>query len=130
VIFELLKLKVSRGDVWMQINGLDVFKRVDDGAGKIEVNSSVVGWDDHQLFDQRIRNYTSKPIDVEVRRPFDGHVVFRSSLKPVLHDYRTVQFQTSIDPGKRADLLYVAVTHQGRNAKQNNVTLEDAEVKP
>ena len=28
-----------------------------------------------------------------------------------------------------ADLLYELITHQGRNAKQNNVTIEMAELK-
>ena len=47
---------------------------------QIEVNSSVAGWDDHALFAQRVRNYTKKPIDLEIRRAFAGHVVFRSEL--------------------------------------------------
>jgi hypothetical protein len=130
VIFELIKLKVSREQIWMQVNGADVFRRVDDGAAQVEVNSSVVGWDDRQIFTQRIRNYTAKPIDVEVRRAFDGHVVFRSALNPILHDYRTVQFQTIVEAGRKADLLYEIVNHMGRNSKQSNVTLETAEVKP
>ena len=101
VIFELIKLKTSRDNIWMHVDGVPLFHRVDDGAARIDVKSSVVGWDDHQLFTQRIRNYTSKPIEVEVRRSFDGHVLFRSSLDPVLHDYRTVQFQTTVDAGRK-----------------------------
>jgi hypothetical protein len=123
VIFELIKQRSWRDEIWMQINGADVFKKIGDGV-QVEVNSSVVGWDEHQQFNQRIRNYTSKPIEVEIRRSFDGHVVFRSKLNPTLHDYRTVQFQTSVNPGERKDLSYELVTKQGRNAKQNNVTLE------
>ena len=60
---------------------------------QVEVNSTVAGWDDHEVYTQRIRNYTAKPIDVEVRPTFPGHVVFRSLLEPTLHDYQTVQFQ-------------------------------------
>jgi hypothetical protein len=130
VIFDLIKLKIFRDNIWMQINGANVFRKVDDGAARIEVNSSVAGWDDHQIFNQRIRNYSGKTIDVEVRRAFDGHAVFRSSLKPVLHDYRTVQFQSNVDPGKKVDLQYELVSHQGRNSKQNNVTLEDTKLTP
>jgi hypothetical protein len=130
VIFELVKLKVWRDEIWMQINGANVFKRIGDGAARIEVNSSVSGWDEHQLFSQRIRNYSAKSVDVEVRRSFDGHIVFRSSLNPALHDYRTVQFQTNVEAGKKTDLYFELVTHQGHNAKQNNVTLENAGVKP
>src|SRR4029079_5301084 len=62
VIFELIKLRASRDEIWMQINGADVFRRVADGAVQIDVNSHIVGWDDHGVFTQRIRNYTSKLI--------------------------------------------------------------------
>jgi len=130
VIFELIKLKASRDNIWMQFRNANIFRRVEDGAAKIQVNSKVVGWDEHDLFTQRIRNYSPKPIDVEVRRSFTGDDNFRSSLKPVLHDFQTVQFADSIEPGKKADLLYELVSHEGRNAKQNHVTLEDVEVKP
>jgi hypothetical protein len=125
VIFELIKLRTWRDNIWMRHDGFNVLRRVDDGAAKVEVNSSVVGWDEHQLFTQRVRNYTAKPIDVEVRRSYPGHVVFRSSLKPVLHDYRTVQFGTTVEAGKRSDLQFELLTHHGINAKQNNVTLEE-----
>ena len=82
-----------------------------------------------ELYSQRVRNYTDKPIDLEVRRSFDGHVVFRSGVKPILHDFQTVQFTGTVDAGKTADLLYELVRHQGRNSKQNNVTLEDKEIR-
>ena len=62
--------------------GSHVFKQVDEPGVEIEVNSTVAGWDDHTLFDQRIRNYTKKPIEVEIRRTFPGHIVFRSGLVP------------------------------------------------
>jgi hypothetical protein len=130
VIFELIKLRAARDNIWMQVNGADVFRRVDQPGVQIDVNSSVVGWDEHETYTQRVRNYTAKPIDLEIRRPFDGHVAFRSALKPTLFDYRTVQFTTTVNAGKRADLLFEIVRHQGRNAKQNNVTLEDADVAP
>ncbi len=126
VVFELIKLRSSRDNIWMQLNGADVFRRVDDGAVNIEVDSSVAGWDDHENYTQRIRNYTAKPIAVEIRRPWDGHVVFRSSLKPVLHDYRTVQFEAAVPSATKADLLFEVLRHQGHNAKQNNVTLENS----
>ena len=100
------------------------------GRGEIEVNSAVVGWDDHSLYTQRIRNYTTSPADVEVRRSWDGDIIFRSSLKPTLFDFRTVQFQTTVAPATKANLLFELVQHQGRNAKQNHIVLEEAEVKP
>jgi hypothetical protein len=130
VIFELVKLRSWRDEVWMELGGTDVYRRVGDGAVQIQVDSSVAGWDDHSVYTQRIRNYTAKPIDVEVRRTWPGHVVFRSQLNPTLYDYQTPQFTDAVDPGKRADLLFEILQHQGRNSKQSNVTLETAEVKP
>jgi hypothetical protein len=93
-------------------------------------NAALVGWDDHEIYTQRIRNYTGKEIDIEIRRAFPGHVIFRSQLEPTLHDYQTVQIKTKVAAGKRSDLLFEIVRKQGTSAKQNNVTLESAEVKP
>jgi len=127
VIFELIKLKTWRDTIWMHIDGTEVFRQVGGGID-IEVNSSVAGWDEHEIYTQRIRNYTAKTIDVEVRRTFAGHVVFRSQLNPTLYDFQTVQFAASLDAGRRADLLYEVLRHQGRNSKQNNVALEQAAI--
>jgi hypothetical protein len=128
VLFDLIKLKSSRDNIWLQLNGSNVFKQVGQPGVQISVNSSVAGWDDHEIYSQRVRNYTDNPIDLEVRRSFDGHVIFQSGLKPILHNYQTVQFTATVDAGKIADLLYELLRHQGRNSKQNNVTLQDKAV--
>jgi hypothetical protein len=128
VMFELIKLRASRDNIWMQVNGLDLFRRVDDGAGRIEVNSSVAGFDSHEVYTQRIRNYTDKLIDVEIRRTIPGDITFRSGLNPALHDYQTVELKTSVDAAKKADLVYELVQHQAHNAKQNHVVLENGAV--
>lgn len=130
VIFELVKQRAWRDAIWVQIRGTDVFRRVDQPGVQIEVNSSVAGWDDHNLFDQRIRNYTKKPIELEIRRAFPGHVVFRSGLAAKSHDYQTVEYMATVKPGQKADLLYEVLQHQGRNAKQNNVTVEQIDIRP
>ena len=57
-------------------------------------------------------------------------MIFKSQLEPTLFDYQTPQFLARIPAGKRADLLFEIVRKQGTNAKQNNVTLETAAVKP
>jgi hypothetical protein len=130
VIFELIKLRTWRDNLWMQLHGADIFRRVDQPGVQIEVNSSVVGWSDHTLYSQRVRNYTKKPIDLEVRRTFPGHVIFRSELPAKNHDYQTVQYTATVKPAEKVDLLYEIIQHQGRNAKQQNVTIERAPVKP
>ena len=91
---------------------------------QIEANSSVVGWDDHTFFAQRIRNYTKKPIDVEIRRTLPGHIVFRSGLGAKNFDYQTVEYHATVKPMEKAGLTYEVLQHQGRNAKQNSVTVE------
>ncbi|UCC30480.1 MAG: hypothetical protein JSU86_20065, partial [Phycisphaerales bacterium] len=68
-------------------------------------------------------NYRDKPISVEIRRSFFGHVVFRSDLGPTLHDYRTPQFGARVNAGEKRELSYELVIHQGYNKKQDNVTL-------
>ncbi len=128
VVFELTKERVSRDDIWMQINGKNEFQSVGNDATEREVNSSVVGWNERNLFRQQVRNYTAKPIQVEVRRSFDGHNDFRSSLSPKLYDFQTVEFNAQVAAGEKKDLRYEVVRHQGRNAKQNNVTLAQAEI--
>ena len=130
VIFDLVKLRTSRDDLWMQINGGNVFRRVDQPGMRIDINSVVAGWDDHTVFAQRVRNYTKKPIDLEVRRAFPGQVIFRSELPAKTHDFQTVQYTAAVKPGEKAELLYEIVQKQGHNAKQNNVTIERATVKP
>ena len=129
VLFELVKLRTWRDVIWMQLRGMNAYRRVDEPGARIEVNSSVAGWDEHTLFAQRVRNYTAKPIDLEIRRSFPGHIAFRSELAAKNHDYQTVQYTATVKPAEKTDLLYEVVQHQGRNAKQNNVTIEAAQVK-
>ena len=130
VIFEWIKLRTHRSDIWFQVNGVNVFHKLDEQGFVAEPNMAVVGWDDHEVYSQRIRNYTAKPIELEIRRTPPGHVVFRSQLDPKLHDYQTVEYIATVGAGKRVDLLQEIVRHQGRNAKQNNVTLQAGDIPP
>ena len=128
VLFELVKLRTWRDVIWMQLRGMEIYRRADQPGAQIEVNSSVAGWDEHTLYTQRVRNYTAKPIDLEIRRSFAGHVVFRSELAAKNHNYQTVEYTAAVKPAEKADLLYEVLQHQGRNAKQENVILEAAKV--
>ncbi|BBO30578.1 hypothetical protein PLANPX_0190 [Lacipirellula parvula] len=126
VVFELVKKGVSREKIWTQIHNTNTFKLVGDDARREEENASVVGWADRTEYEQRIRNYTAKPIDVEIRRTYDGHIAFISGLEPKLHDYQTVELKTQVKPGEKETLDFTIVQQQGTNVKQNNVTLEAA----
>jgi len=130
VIFELIKSRSYRDNFWLQIHGTTEYRKVGgDGIAKVE-NATVAGWDDHEVYSQRIRNYRDEPIRVEVRRSFPGHIVFRSQLEPTLHDYQTPQFAATVPAGEQKDLLFELVRSQGYLAKQNNVTIESADIKP
>jgi hypothetical protein len=124
VIFDLVKVRTWRDDLEMQVNGANIFRRVDQPGVQIEINSSVAGWDDHTSFAQRVRNYTQKPIDLEIRRTFPGDVVFRSGLGAKNHDYQTVEYTAAVAAGAKAELQYEVLTHQGHNARQNRVVVE------
>jgi hypothetical protein len=124
VLFELVKLRSWRDTIWMQLGRTSVFHRVDQAGVRINAKSSVAGWDDHTLYAQRVRNYTKKPINLEVRRAFPGHVDFRSELSAKNHDYQTVEYAAEVKPAEKVDLLYEIIQHQGHNAKQSNVTIK------
>jgi hypothetical protein len=128
VIFELVKLRTYRDNIWLQVGGTSTYKKLGAGDVVVEGNSTVAGWEDHEICSQRVRNYTGKPIDVEVRRSYQGHVVFRSALDPKLHDYQTVEFKRQVPSRTKVDLVFEVVRKQGYLAKQNNVTLETAEL--
>lgn len=128
VVFKLEKLRTSRDNLVMKINNVEKYQKVGDDAVEREYNSGVAGWDDHSLFRQQIRNNTAKSIDLEIRRSFDGHNVFRSQLEPLQFDFQTAQFSAQIAPAAKKDLFYELIAHQGRNKKQNNLKLEAAKV--
>jgi hypothetical protein len=124
VVFELIKQKSYRDNIWMQFHNVNILRRVDDGAGEIEVNSSVVGWNDHTVFAQRIRNYTSKPINVEVRRSYSGDVEFKADLPGLkLFDFRTPEFTVDVAAGAKQDFPFEVITRQGNQSKQDRVKL-------
>jgi hypothetical protein len=125
VIHERIRLSSARDNFWFQRHGTSEYFSLQKGH-RVETNDRVVGWDDHQQWVERIRNYRRKPIAVQFRRTFPGHVVFLSDLQPKLHDYRTPQFSATIGAGERRELAYELVIHQGYNQKQDNVTLEQA----
>ena len=77
-----------------------------------------------------MRNFTGQPIELEIRRPFPGHIVFRSALGAVTHDYQTVQFTAKVPSGRRVELRYEVVQHMGRNEKQANVKLVEVKLIP
>ncbi len=121
VVFELVKERVSRDNIWVRLNKGRVYKRVGDGSFVVDHKGTVAGWDEHQYFNQRIRNYTDRNIRVEIRRSYPGDVSFRSSLDANSHDYRSVEYSAEVLAGERANLRHEVITRNGYNAKQKRV---------
>jgi hypothetical protein len=130
VIHELIKLRTFRGDLILRIHGSNEFRKIGGEGTFKEENATLVGWDEHEILVERIRNYSGKPINVEIRRTIPGQIIFKSLLKPKLHDFQTVELKTSVMANKKSDLLYEVTRKQGTSVKQSNITLEEAEVKP
>lgn len=130
VILELTKSRTSRDKIWLQVHGAQTLTELGKADKVVRENATVVGWDEHEVFAERIRNFTGKPIQVEIRRTLPGHVVVRSQLTPKLFDFQTMEVSATVPAGKKVHLPYEVVRKQGINSKQNNVTLEAAEVLP
>ena len=127
VVFELVKQKVYRDNFWLRIKGGNLYRKLGEDGLKLDLDSQVAGWDEHTVYRQRIRNYSRKPIAVQIRRDYPGDVVFRSRLNPTLHDFQTVQFETMVPAGEKAELDYEIILRQGYNQKQNRVELQTGE---
>ena len=123
VVFELIDLRVFRDNIWGTI-GARVRRQFDKPGVRIEDRGRVEGWDEHTLYAQRIRNYTDKPIELEVRRAFGGDATFVSRADAKAHDYQTVQYTTKVEPGKTRDVRYELIQRMGSNQKQNRVEIE------
>ncbi len=125
VVFELVKLKTFRDNLWLRLSRGNLYRKVGDNTVQIDIDSQVAGWDEHQLFTQRIRNYSGKPIDVQIRRTYPGDVTFRSQINPSLYDYQTVEFSTTVQAGEKVDLHHELIQRQEYNKKQERVVLEN-----
>ncbi len=123
VIYERLRLRSWRDDFWFRSKKGKTYFSPTKGH-QIRQDFPVAGWDDHEQRVERIRNYREKPIDVELRLTFPGHVIFTSDLDPILHDFRSPQVSARIEAGQQTDLGYEVTYRQGINHKQENVTLE------
>ncbi|MCG3137032.1 MAG: hypothetical protein HJJLKODD_00873 [Phycisphaerae bacterium] len=123
VIHQLVRQKSWRDDFWFHRTGAKVYYSPTQGH-KIEINDTVVGWQDHEQWVERVRNYSGKEVNIEIRRAFDGQVEYVSGLDPTLYDFRTPQIVATVPAGQIKDLAYQINRAQGTLAKQNNVTLK------
>ena len=129
IYFELVNLKNWRDNIWMYYRKAKVYRRVGDGHIKVDHNSTVSGWDEHSLYVQHLRNFTDKPIKVEIRRLIYGDAMVKSQLDIKKHDFQTVDINSKLMVGEKQELLYETSIKKGKNAKQNMVSLQNKVVK-
>lgn len=127
VKFDLVKKSSARQKIWLQVGNSKQLRQV-GGDNQIikQENARVVGWEDNSQFEQRITNFTGRPIDVEMRRTFPGDVVFRSGLGALRFDFQTVQFSAQVKPAAKVSLPFEVVQRQGTSAKQRQVEIIEA----
>jgi hypothetical protein len=124
VIHERIRMKTWRDNFWFRKNGSNEYFSPERGH-RILPRYDVAGWDEHDRWTERIRNYRNEPIAVEIRRSYDGDVDFQTDVNATMHDYRTPQLTATIAAGAERDLTYTVTHHHGYNAKQNRVRLDD-----
>lgn len=124
IYFQLVNLKNWRDNIWMHYRKGNVYRRIGDGHIIVDHNSTVAGWDEHSLYVQHLKNFTDKPIKVEIRRAIYGDAEILSQLNIKKHDFQTVDIHSTLSVGEKQELLYETAIKNGRNAKQNQVSLK------
>ena len=83
----------------------------------------VRGWDERQNWNDEIRNFTGKPLVLELRLRYSGDVDFQSEVDTGVFDFQTVETRITVAPGKTRAYPYIVTLHKGVNAKQSRVKL-------
>lgn len=123
VIHERIRVRTWRDKFWFERRKVGVHYSPEEGH-EIRVDDHVAGWTEHEEWVERIRNYRDKPIDVQIRRKYPGHVSISSDLTLELYDYQSPEFGIRVAAGAMREATYQVATRYGHGAKQNNVTLE------
>ncbi len=128
IFFKLVNLKNWRDNIWMYYRKGKLYRRVDDGHIKIDHNATVAGWNDHSIYMQQLKNFTDRPVKVEIRRKIAGDALIKHDLNLKKYDFQTFELQTRLDPGEQQALLYEIQTRKGRNAKQKQIVLQHKQI--
>jgi hypothetical protein len=84
----------------------------------------VSGWDEVTTWTDQIRNYRTKPITVELRRQWSGHIDLSSEVPTTLFDYQTIEVELDVAARSRQVYPATVVLHQGANASQARIELK------
>jgi hypothetical protein len=124
IYFKRVNIKNWRDNIWMHYRRGNVHRRVDKAQVVVDHNSTVSGWNEHRVYMQHIHNFTSQPIRVEIRQIIVGDASIRSHLAIKKQNYQTVDIVATLEVADKQALYYEIITKKGRNAKQNQVTID------
>ncbi|MCK5666175.1 MAG: hypothetical protein KAI17_21945 [Thiotrichaceae bacterium] len=112
----------------MHYRKANVHRRIDDGRVIVDHRSTVSGWNEHSIYAQQLRNYTDKPIEVEIRHIIYGDASIKSDLDIKRYDFQSVDIYSRLAAGEKQELLYETEVKKGRSAKQNRLVLETQKI--
>ncbi len=89
--------------------------------------NNVIGWDERHGWVHTLRNYRSKPIQVELRLQWDGDVEVTPLSETTSFDFNTIAAKFAVPARGKTQYELDNSIHHGSNAKQNRVRLTPAQ---
>jgi hypothetical protein len=83
----------------------------------------VVGWDETRKWQEEVKNWRAKPIQLEVRHVISGDVDFKIESPAKLFDFHTAEYTMEIPSRKPLTWTSEGTFHLGKNAKQDRIQL-------
>jgi hypothetical protein len=83
----------------------------------------VVGWDETRKWQEEVKNWRAKPIQLEVRHVISGDVDFKMESPAKLFDFHTAEYTMDIPSRKPLKWLSEGTFHLGKNARQDRIQL-------
>ena len=128
VIFAKEIISSRRDNIWLRSNKGSHYRHVGSHEVRYDWKGQVAGWDEHDVLRFRVKNYSKKPIEIEVRQQYSGDVVFTSPFAVKNYDYRTVQFSGKLEAGAKHDFNVELTRKKSYNHKQNHVVVKRGKV--
>jgi len=91
-------------------------------------NSSVVGWDEHTVYERRIRNFSERQLRLELRERFGGDATFSSALDVRRHDAQAVVHRARAGSGETLTLRFMISERLGQRARHQQLDIARAAV--
>ncbi len=88
--------------------------------------NNVIGWDERQGWTHTLRNYRSKPVQVELRLQWPGDVEVTAESETSAFNYNTIAAEFAVPTRGKIEYMLSKAIHHGANAKQNRVKLVPA----